>query len=138
MAKRPQPLTAWQRTKRRIGLLKYGLKRLVRRRTKPVQKARVEKPNLGLLGRASFEKWFNENDVARDAKGNLRVKVSKRLIGKGEYGKVYAGRIFFKDGTVKKIAVKIFHDDLTEELAEVYKQTIERLARANVPIKLVC
>lgn len=132
MAKRPINLTRWQHTKRGFGLFKHKAKKLFRRRAKLIRKEK--KPNLGLQGRASFENWFNGNDIARDAKGNLKVNVTDRLLGEGDYGKVFIGRVYFKDGTVKRVAVKIFHDALSEYDAAVYKEIIERLARAKAPI----
>lgn len=74
----------------------------------------------------------------------IRLKVGKRQIGKGLYGKVFVGKMWLKGKGPKSVAVKVFEPWAAEEFFEKphmddedighYEEAISRLKRAGVPV----
>jgi len=55
-------------------------------------------------------------------------------IGSGSGGRVFVGRIEFKDGSRHRVAIKIFHSMVSDKLAKHYDQTIHDLRKAGVKL----
>lgn len=107
---------------------------LGRRRNRLIGKRRPRQLelNLGLQGRRPFEAWFSEKDIRKMIIYNARL-------GKGEEGIVFRGKIIFKDGSIKPIAIKRFYADRLspnsgDEEAAKYSKAIKDVARAGIPI----
>ncbi len=100
--------------------------RLIARR-KDRRKAVQKKPNKGLAGRAPFAEWFKTEDVKK-------LAVSDRLIDFGHFGEAYSGHIQFKDGSINRIAAKVFYEKLSDQEAARYNRKISDLAIAGIPI----
>ncbi len=76
--------------------------------------------------------WRKRNEIRR-------VKISNGSrgpvrIGGHFYGHVYVGRIFFKDGKSKRVAIKVFRAKIPAEKAALYQKAIKDLAAAGVRI----
>lgn len=108
-------------------LLRKERKKAERKKRRKARRLISPKPNHGLSGRAPFKKWFSAKDVRR-------LDFARRSsIGSGGFGRVYAGKVFFNNGVVQKVAVKVFRDKLTDQQAFLYQQVISDLARAGIP-----
>jgi len=78
-----------------------------------------------VIKQGSFESWLRPNDVER-------LKVSRPEIGRGTYGYVYPGRLKFKGGEWKRVAVKVFDKPLSQDNVKAYREMVQRLAKADV------
>ncbi|MBU0662423.1 MAG: hypothetical protein ABH854_04850 [Candidatus Diapherotrites archaeon] len=89
---------------------------------------------LGALGgirmtAAVLKKWKPPSDVTR-------VTVTKTRIGGGAHGRVHIGRVYFTDGTVKRVAVKQFHSMDANRAAKYQKTIIDLINEGIVPSKM--
>ncbi len=62
-----------------------------------------------------------------------RLTVSKAELGRGLFGKVYLGKVWFGDKR-KSVAVKIFHEPLSDEKVRQYAGVIAKLRTAGIPV----
>lgn len=76
--------------------------------------------------------------MANRPRNAIRVKFSLGIegtpvrIGGHGYGDVYIGRMRFRDGKWKRVAIKVFREQLSYEKASSYRACIARLLKAGV------
>lgn len=106
-----------------------SLRRITSRVSRKVFKKSNRRKRKILADRASFSNWLKPEQIKE-------VRINDEVIGRGGYGKVCKGKIFFKDAPPKAAAIKIFHPEfkLSDKDAENYQLCIQRLAEAGVPI----
>ncbi len=73
-----------------------------------------------------------------------RLTIGKRELGRGKVGIVYSGRIWFADQKSKKVAVKVFNPEMTEEffdrphideeIVRHYEEVIAKLRKEKLPV----
>jgi len=75
--------------------------------------------------------WKTAKEVARITFSKNKTGNPVEL-GHGQYGKIFLGRIRFKDGTVHRVAIKRFERRLSDEKVALYKYVIRDLRNAGV------
>jgi len=88
------------------------------------------KPNLAAKPRKRlpYRKWKKPKDVER------LIISHKKLTGGGGEGQVYIGRLKFKGGEWRRVAVKRFFDPLSDKKAKDYQTMIKKLVKEGVPL----
>ncbi len=77
--------------------------------------------------------WKTARDVAKVSFSSQHGR--KIMIGGRAYGKVYVGRLYFRDGSVKRVAIKRFTRRMRDDKrARSYQRVINDLAKAGVRI----
>ncbi|MFA5745245.1 MAG: hypothetical protein WCX82_01650 [archaeon] len=59
-------------------------------------------------------------------------KIKVPQIGCGDYGIVYSGKVVFKNGSKQRIAIKKFHQKLSDDAAKRYQDVIDDLRTINM------
>ncbi len=86
--------------------------------------------------RAEWEQWKKPNPKTTLTLTSEKDPVSGRLpyrrIGGFGYGNVYLGRLHLEGDKVKRVAVKVFDNALSDQTAAKYQKVIEDLSKAGV------
>ena len=73
--------------------------------------------------------------VRFDARDVSALKISDKKIGEGWFGKVYYGRIKFKNGATKRVAIKVFKAHVRDhiyDIARAYETVIKTLFNKGI------
>ena len=108
-----------------------SVKRAARASLKPLKKP-LNKVRVARAKRKSSP-WKKLRDV-REVTLSKGKNGNGVKIGRGAFGNVYIGRIKFKDGSIRRVAVKVFKDPIDNKTAYKYMQVIEDLRNAGVRI----
>jgi hypothetical protein len=78
--------------------------------------------------------WIPTRNKSHDRnQKRIAAQVSPGLVGEGHFGKVFVGRMRFRNGAIARVAIKRFLP-IDDALAARYQQTIGDLVRARVSL----
>jgi len=86
------------------------------------------------VSRLTFSR-ISERDKRKIGKSdNLFFHNNKETVGIGSsnIGRIFVGRIQFKDGSKHRVAIKVFKNPITDKRAQQYQQAIDDLREAGV------